>query len=95
MVELRISGDDSTAVDLHLDAAQRHAALHVTSLSPRAARVLVKVPGPCSVVVVILRELPLRAMQFLTPAGMSCWFDTVLVWPLTVMAPENVRLDQW
>jgi hypothetical protein len=93
MVELRISREDSTAVDLHLDGAQRHAALLKFTLSPRAARVLVKVP--CSVVVVILRELPLRAMQFLTPAGMSCWFDTVLVWPLTVMAPENVRLDQW
>ncbi len=71
MVELRISREDFTAVDLHLDAAQRHAALKQPfTLSPHAARVLVKVPR--SVVVVILRELPLRAMQFLMPAGMSC-----------------------
>jgi hypothetical protein len=31
MVELKISREDSTAVDLHLDAAQRHAALHAVA----------------------------------------------------------------
>lgn len=60
------------------------------TVSPRAWRVLVKVP--CWVVVVILSESPVRAMQFLTPAGMSCWLETVLVWPLTVMDPEKVRV---
>jgi hypothetical protein len=30
-------------------------------------------------------------MQFLTPAGRSSCFETVLVWMLPVMDPENVR----